>query len=428
MNKINKQQEPEWKDFFGNLLNIICEYYDSKYLWNLFNISVEENNDSNLSNVGIIKNLEVIDPLTFISYANGNKNRLSTIIREIKKKHEDLVIDIPTNLDTPDTTIFTNIDYITKTQNNTHKNSNNNESEILITSDSINLLWEFALELNKIPNYSIKKLLNQPFPLFNQMIRCKGIKVSNLSTIMYLCKPNRYYPINNSCRDYLLSLEKSKDFSIDEKIKKSLLNHYTVKCEFVDFIGIQKFCSEIFDSPYDFYLKVIKKYPIDLLLNNLFVKTGLDYEAEEHEDDFENEEIIKEKDLKPVEVEERQPQKVLSGEHFVYKRNKQIAVNAICKAEFCCEYDREHKTFISKSNNKNFTEVHHLIPMAFQDRFKANIDVEANVVSLCSNCHKWIHLGKGAKKLISKLYEERRERLKKANIEITLEELLSMYK
>ena len=156
MNKINKQQEPEWKDFFGNLLNIICEYYDSKYLWNLFNISVEENNDSNLSNVGIIKNLEVIDPLTFISYANGNKNRLSTIIREIKKKHEDLVIDIPTNLDTPDTTIFTNIDYITETQNNTHKNSNNNESEILITSDSINLLWEFALELNKIPGKLIK--------------------------------------------------------------------------------------------------------------------------------------------------------------------------------------------------------------------------------------------------------------------------------
>ena len=35
---------------------------------------------------------------------------------------------------------------------------------------------------------------------------------------------------------------------------------------------------------------------------------------------------------------------------------------------------------------------------------------------------------KGDEKLISKLYEERKERLKKANIEITLEELLSMYK
>ena len=72
-------------------------------------------------------------------------------------------------------------------------------------------------------------------------------------------------------------------------------------------------------------------------------------------------------------------------------------------------------------------EPHHLIPMAFSDRFDVSLDVEENIVSLCSNCHNEIHYGKDARILIEKLYNQRKELLKNKKINITLEELFEMY-
>ena len=65
--------------------------------------------------------------------------------------------------------------------------------------------------------------------------------------------------------------------------------------------------------------------------------------------------------------------------------------------------------------------------MSRQDDFEFSLDVPANIVSLCSNCHNWIHYGADNKKLLEKLYEERSERLKKVGIDITIEQLLSYY-
>ena len=73
-------------------------------------------------------------------------------------------------------------------------------------------------------------------------------------------------------------------------------------------------------------------------------------------------------------------------------------------------------------------EPHHLIPMSFSDRFENSLDNEANIVSLCSNCHNEIHYGKDAYKLIEKLYNQRKNVLSQAGIEITLEELIKAYK
>lgn len=65
--------------------------------------------------------------------------------------------------------------------------------------------------------------------------------------------------------------------------------------------------------------------------------------------------------------------------------------------------------------------------MAFSDEFEVSLDVEENIVSLCSNCHNQIHYGKDADKLIAKLYEERKDILKKVGIVISLDRLLAMY-
>lgn len=44
-------------------------------------------------------------------------------------------------------------------------------------------------------------------------------------------------------------------------------------------------------------------------------------------------------------------------------------------------------------------EPHHLIPLQYHEEFEWSLDVEANVVSLCSECHNQIHYGDGKKYL-----------------------------
>lgn len=72
-------------------------------------------------------------------------------------------------------------------------------------------------------------------------------------------------------------------------------------------------------------------------------------------------------------------------------------------------------------------EPHHLIPLEFQDYFEYSLDVEANIISLCSNCHNEIHYGENYKELITILYNERKEQLNKCGLVVSLEELYKMY-
>ena len=76
-----------------------------------------------------------------------------------------------------------------------------------------------------------------------------------------------------------------------------------------------------------------------------------------------------------------------------------------------------------------YVEAHHLIPMEFQDLFSNSIDVEANVVSLCSICHDQIHHGRMADKrmIITDLFNKRATRLSNAGISISLQQLISFY-
>ena len=76
-----------------------------------------------------------------------------------------------------------------------------------------------------------------------------------------------------------------------------------------------------------------------------------------------------------------------------------------------------------------YMEPHHLIPLSEQSRFSVSLDVEANIVSLCSNCHNCVHYGVHAEKssILRKLFDSRKERLVKCEINITFDELLNMY-
>lgn len=110
-------------------------------------------------------------------------------------------------------------------------------------------------------------------------------------------------------------------------------------------------------------------------------------------------------------------------------RDLNVCYNALVLANFKCEVDSSHETFMRKNVNRPYTEGHHIIPLRFQDKFDVNLDVEANVVSLCSNCHNKLHYGRDFEDVLIKIFtKDRQTRLKKSGIEITLEELISLYK
>lgn len=111
----------------------------------------------------------------------------------------------------------------------------------------------------------------------------------------------------------------------------------------------------------------------------------------------------------------------------IFPRDMQTAVNALAHAEFACEIDPQHPTFIRKHSDKTYTEPHHLVPLAMQDQFDVSLDVEENIISLCSNCHNEIHYGEDADRLIRELYAKRKDYLATAGIVVSEKNLLFMY-
>lgn len=116
------------------------------------------------------------------------------------------------------------------------------------------------------------------------------------------------------------------------------------------------------------------------------------------------------------------------GKHIFYKRDPNVAINALKNADYKCECCSDHETFIRKTNGLPYTEPHHLIPMMAQKDFDVSLDVENNIVSLCRNCHNLLHYGKDNEIVLKRLYDARRDVLRQAGIEISFEDLMRYYK
>lgn len=136
-------------------------------------------------------------------------------------------------------------------------------------------------------------------------------------------------------------------------------------------------------------------------------------------------------DYKPV-PETKAPETESKGRK-VPARNRVKAEYALARADYKCEVG-DHKTFLRKKNLLPYTEPHHLIPLQYDKQFEHSLDVEANIVSLCSNCHNRIHYGASIEKMIRQLWEQRKDELKAAGlctmrngVELTVEILLSFY-
>ena len=238
---------------------------------------------------------------------------------------------------------------------------------------------------------------------------------SNNATVLFVKNANVF------AIGYIIKIEKTDDaeYPLD----------YSYNLELVDYIDYEKI------------LEIVKpklgNFRTYQLLDSVTSKKVLDYINSQKiyylDDNLADEELQNnlssinsdEPDFKPQPIKPSRE----STDKKVYPRNLSYAKKALEKANFLCEVDSTHKTFISKSTNEQYAEAHHLIPLQFQEEFNYSLDVPANIISLCPNCHRKLHFASidDKKGMLEKLLENRNKELEKFSIEVNKEELFEIY-
>ena len=129
----------------------------------------------------------------------------------------------------------------------------------------------------------------------------------------------------------------------------------------------------------------------------------------------------------PLEKKNRQGSDL--SNKYKYQRNPSISAYALKVANYLCEIDPTHETFI-QANLRNYVEGHHVIPMHAQEDFEYSIDVPENIVALCPNCHRKVHLSEIEIKLkiVEKLFNIiNKRKLSDRKIKITVDQLRKYY-
>lgn len=118
---------------------------------------------------------------------------------------------------------------------------------------------------------------------------------------------------------------------------------------------------------------------------------------------------------------------VLGTKGFV--RSPIVSATALRNANFLCEIDETHWTFVSKAKKQKYVEAHHLIPICHQNKFEFSLDVVANIISVCATCHRMLHFGVADEKrtLLRSLLRKRREGLLARAINVKDDAFLAFY-
>jgi hypothetical protein len=110
-------------------------------------------------------------------------------------------------------------------------------------------------------------------------------------------------------------------------------------------------------------------------------------------------------------------------------KNPAMAKRVLVDNNYECAVDSGHGTFDSARTGRNYVEAHHLIPMKLQGQFSNSLDVPANIISLCPNCHRKFHYARKVQReeIIKHFYAQRARQLKDYNIQIDLDVLIKAY-
>ncbi len=152
---------------------------------------------------------------------------------------------------------------------------------------------------------------------------------------------------------------------------------------------------------------------------------GLDFFREVETNKTLNE-FLGNKETKSLRISPKEkPYLLLEGEKK-FTRIYSVGKKALTNSGFTCYVDANHETFITDAGSV-YMEAHHLIPFKYQKDFVYSLQVPANIVCLCPECHRKLHYGKDRKILLKRLYDDRKFDLKKAKIGITFAQLCKYY-
>ena len=90
-----------------------------------------------------------------------------------------------------------------------------------------------------------------------------------------------------------------------------------------------------------------------------------------------------------------------------------------------CELCGKRQTF-EKASGGQYFEAHHLIPIASQGLFGVGLDVLANTICLCPECHRFLHYGRSNERCeaLKKIYTSRADSLKAVQLVTTQAQFL----
>ncbi len=112
----------------------------------------------------------------------------------------------------------------------------------------------------------------------------------------------------------------------------------------------------------------------------------------------------------------------------LYKRDRILVKQVMISADYNCELDKNHKTFISKSTNNQYIEGHHIISIRDQDKFDYSLDCYVNILGVCPTCHRKLHYGleETRKPILNQLYFERCDRFYHSGLLLSHDEFVDL--
>lgn len=137
-------------------------------------------------------------------------------------------------------------------------------------------------------------------------------------------------------------------------------------------------------------------------------------------------EFLGNKETKSLKISRKEKPYLLLEEEKKFKRIYSVGKKVLSISGFTCYVDANHKTFITDAGSV-YMEAHHFVPFKFQKDFVYSLQVAANIVCLCPECHRKLHYSKDRKILLKRLYDDRKVDLKKAKIGITFSQLYKYY-
>lgn len=133
-------------------------------------------------------------------------------------------------------------------------------------------------------------------------------------------------------------------------------------------------------------------------------------------------------DISKLDVPVVPPKSLSKKQEYRWNRDRIIVEQVLQSDKYLCEVEPKHKTFIAWRNGQPYLEGHHLIPLARQEEFKVSLDVYANIIGLCPNCHRQLHFGQHTeiRDILKQIYSARVARFHNSGITLSKDEFLAV--